>query len=208
MSLWDSVGAWFAPTPAVAPDVSPQAQWPITAAYMLAAGVAQSRVDMYLAPLNAACREFDISTPMRVAYFLTTVTWESEDFRYTRELWGPDAAQLGYEGRKDLGNTQPGDGFKFRGGGLIEITGRYNFQQMSRALFSDDRLLDNPDLLTDPTTAARSAACFWFRRGCNEVADIPDFVRVTRLVNGGTNGLTQRTAILTSVMRSMGLLST
>jgi putative chitinase len=173
---------------------------------MLAAGVAQPKIDTYLAPLNAACKEFNIATPMRLAFFLTTVTFESEEMKYAREVWGPDAAQLGYEGRSDLGNTQPGDGFKFRGGGLIEITGRYNFQQMSTALFGDSRLVDNPDSITDPLTSCRAAGCFWFRRKCNEAADIPDFVRVTRLVNGGTNGLAMRQQILFTVQKAMGIL--
>ncbi len=188
MGLGNSIASLFgssAPPPA-----------PISEQMMTAIAVSQKHIDLYLAPLNAACREFDIVTTPRVAAFLATVAWESEDFKYTREIWGPSAAQQRYEGRLDLGNTVRGDGWKFRGAGLIELTGRANFAECSAALLGDpSALLNNPELLSQPELACRSAGWFWFRHGCNELADTLDMVAVTRRVNGGTNGLQGRLAL-------------
>jgi putative chitinase len=100
----------------------------------------------YLAPLAAAMAEFEINTPARQAAFIAQLAHESGEFRYVRELASGDAS----EGRKDLGNTEPGDGVRFRGRGLIQITGRANYRACSAALFED------PDfLLNDPARAAR-----------------------------------------------------
>lgn len=92
-------------------------------------------------------------------------------------------------GKKNLGNLYPGDGWKFRGHGLKQITGRYNFTETSHALYGDDRLVRNPELLAEPEAAALSAGYFWHWKKLNAVADTDDVEAVTRVVNGGTNGL-------------------
>lgn len=140
--------------------------------------------------VRAACLEFDIIGPARIAAFLAQVGHESGGFAYTREIWGPTAAQKRYEGRADLGNTQPGDGSKFRGRGLNQITGRYNYQRLKDKLGVD--VVNNPVLLEQKPLAARSAAWWWANNGCNEIADTGDFERLTRRINGGTNGLADR----------------
>jgi putative chitinase len=102
-------------------------------------------------------------------------------------------AQNHYEGRADLGNVQAGDGFRFRGRGLIQTTGRDNYQRTGDALGVD--LIAEPERLAEPELAARSAAWFWQSHGLNELADGGDIVKITRRVNGGTNGLDDRTAL-------------
>lgn len=148
--------------------------------------------DMFVAPLTAAMAEFGIDTPQRQASFLAQVAHESSQLRLTRELWGPTPAQKGYEGRKELGNTYPGDGFRYRGRGLIQITGRDNYRKCGAMLGFD--LLNAPELLEGPTLAARSAAWFWCRNRLNDLADKNDQVGICHRVNGGENGLAERLA--------------
>lgn len=96
-------------------------------------------------------------------------------------------------GRRNLGNTQPGDGWKFRGRGILQITGRENYSKCSKTLYGDENiLLDNPDLLTEYDGAVRSACWYWNSRNINADADRGDVTAMTRKVNGGTNGLDDR----------------
>lgn len=146
------------------------------------------RAATFCQPLNDAMREFDINTPARQASFLAQVGHESGQFIYVREL----ASGAAYEGRKDLGNTHPGDGARYRGRGLIQVTGRDNYEACGHALELD--LLANPELLELPVNAARSAAWFWRTHGLNELADAGDQRAVCKRVNGGYNGLAERLA--------------
>jgi putative chitinase len=143
---------------------------------------------LYLGHLNNAMEEFGINTPAREAAFLAQVAHESGSFRYTLELADGSA----YEGRKDLGNTQPGDGRRYKGRGLIQITGRANYAECAKALGLP--LLERPEILEQAGPAARSAAWFWASRGLNELADAGNFDRITRRINGGTNGAKERLA--------------
>lgn len=136
--------------------------------------------------------EFGIDTPARQAAFLAQTGHESGGFIYTREIWGPTPAQQRYEGRLDLGNTQLGDGFTYRGRGLIQITGRANYGACSRALGVD--FVATPALLEAPAAAANSAAWFWSEHGLNALADSGDFKTITRRINGGVNGWDDRVA--------------
>lgn len=148
-----------------------------------------AKAALFIDPLNAAMREFDISTPARQAAFLAQIGHESGQFRYVREI----ASGKAYEGRLDLGNTQPGDGVRYKGRGLIQITGRANYVACMLALDID--CLEKPELLEQPENACRSAAWFWKSRGLNELADAGAFLRITRRINGGTNGLEDRLAL-------------
>jgi putative chitinase len=154
--------------------------------------LAGARADTFCGPLNAAMAEFGINTADRQAAFIAQVAHESGQLRYTRELWGPTPAQRAYEGRADLGNAYPGDGFLYRGRGLIQITGRANYKACGAALGLDLPLF--PELLEQPMYAARSAGWFWKTHGLNELADAGDQVKITRRINGGTNGLAERLA--------------
>ena len=158
-----------------------------------ALGIQINRAKTWADPLSASMALYAIDSPARQAAFVAQVGHESGRLVYVRELWGPTPAQEGYEGRADLGNTQPGDGFKFRGRGLIQITGRANYAKAGAELVLP--LLDSPELLEQPSNAAQSAAWFWTSHGLNELADIGDFNTITRRINGGLNGLQDRLAL-------------
>lgn len=150
--------------------------------------LARTRAAAFLDPLNSTMVEFGINTSARQASFLAQLAHESGQMVYVREL----ASGAAYEGRRDLGNTQPGDGVRFRGRGLLQITGRTNYAACGRALGLD--LLAQPALLEQTVNACRSAGWFWQSRGLNALADAGDQVAVTRRINGGTNGLAERLA--------------
>lgn len=155
-----------------------------------AVGCTAELADIYADHLSDACEMHDIRGPVRMAAFLAQLGHESGSLKYTSEVWGPTEAQKRYEGRKDLGNVKIGDGYFFRGRGLIQVTGRANMTQMAEWLGLD--LLTTPELLEQPRWAALSAATWWARHGCNQLADAGDFVALTKRINGGTNGLEDR----------------
>jgi putative chitinase len=132
-----------------------------------------------------------INTRLRIAAFLAQIGHESGSLVYSKELGGASYFAK-YDGRKDLGNTQSGDGAKFAGRGLIQVTGRANYLAASKALFGDERLLKNPELLEQPEWAAGSAVWFWSSRDLNALADADRFSDLTKRINGGTNGLEDR----------------
>jgi putative chitinase len=148
-----------------------------------------ARIRTFLPHLETTFDEFDINTPLRMAHFLAQVGHESGQLRYVRELASGEA----YEGRLDLGNTLPGDGVIYKGRGLIQITGRYNYVLCGLAL--DLPLLEKPELLEESLHATRSAGWFWSNKNLNSLADLDDLVKITKLVNGGLNGLADRTTI-------------
>lgn len=153
---------------------------------------AAKRVDKFLDPLNAHMALGGVDTPERAPAFIAQIGHESGQFQYVRELWGPTPTQARYEGRADLGNVKKGDGKKFMGRGLIQVTGRDNYALCSDALFNDLRLLDTPELLEEPEYAIASAIWFWNRHGLSAHADLGNFRRITKIINGGTNGLAER----------------
>ncbi|NWC20334.1 glycoside hydrolase family 19 protein [Pseudomonas tolaasii] len=148
---------------------------------------------VFVSALNTAMNRYAIVGPLRVAAFIAQTGHESGQLRWVREIWGPTAQQLGYEGRADLGNTVKGDGSKFRGRGLIQVTGRANYVVCGEALGLD--LISKPELLELPQNAAMSAAWFWSARGLNTLADQKDFTKITRRINGGLNGQADRQAL-------------
>ena len=158
-----------------------------------ATGARIDRATEWLPYIEAAMAEYEINTPARQAAFLAQIGHESGGLHWAVEIWGPTEAQRRYEGRKDLGNTEPGDGYKFKGRGLIQTTGRANYTATGKAL--GIYLLSDPSLLALPELAARSAAWYWQSRGLNALADVGDFRRITLRINGGTNGLADRLAL-------------
>jgi putative chitinase len=163
-----------------------------------ATGARIDRATEWLPVIEAAMLEFGIDTKARQAMFLAQIGHESGGMRYTTELWGPTPTQSRYEGRKDLGNTVEGDGFRFRGRGLIQTTGRYNYEKTAAALGID--CVNNPDILAEASNAARSAAWWWQSHSLNRFADIGDIVGCTKVINGGTNGLEQRKKLYAAAM--------
>lgn len=169
---------------------------------------------LYAPLLDEACQRFEINNGRRVAHFLAQTGHESVSFHYTTEVWGPTTAQLTYENRANLGNTQRGDGARFKGHGLIQTTGRFNHAKardgLRQAGYEDvPDFEDDPGQLALPQWAARSAALFWRDHGCNELADADNFLGIVHKVNGGENGLADRTSRLararTAVERALQL---
>lgn len=151
---------------------------------------AGAKAGVFVPVLNTAMQRFQIVGAKRVAAFIAQIGHESGQLVHVREIWGPTPAQAKYEGRKDLGNTVPGDGFKYRGRGLIQITGRANYAACGEALGLD--LINQPELLEQPKNACLSAAWFWAMKGLNNLADAGEFNTITRRINGGLNGLEDR----------------
>ncbi|MDR7109179.1 glycoside hydrolase family 19 protein [Pseudomonas frederiksbergensis] len=154
---------------------------------------AGAKAGVFAPVLNTAMQRFQIVGAKRVAAFIAQIGHESGQLVYVREIWGPTAAQKGYEGRADLGNTVVGDGFKYRGRGLIQVTGRANYAACGEALGLD--LIAQPELLEMPEHAAMSAAWFWKQNGLNDLADRDQFNSITRRINGGLSGLKDRLEI-------------
>lgn len=148
------------------------------------------QLEKFIGPLNVTMSEFEINNVGRETGFLAQIAHESGGFRYVRELASGEA----YEGREDLGNIKPGDGVRFKGRGLIQITGRANYRACAHALGVD--LLRHPELLEQPLFAARSAGWFWASHDLNQLADVGDFRRITKIINGGYKGMADRLAYL------------
>lgn len=136
--------------------------------------------------LNDACAEYEINSNERIAAFLAQLAHESAGFHYVEEI----ASGSAYEGRLDLGNNEPGDGVRFKGRGLIQITGRANYRKLSDAFRVD--FVGNPSWLERPQYAALSAGWFWDEKNLNPLADDGDFEHITRRINGGLNGYDDR----------------
>ena len=163
---------------------------------------------------------FEIITPARVSGFVAQCQHESADFTVLTENLnysadalnklfpkyfinaGRDAqeyhrqpekiANVIYANRMGNGDTDSGDGWKYRGRGILQITGRNNYTQCSRDLFQDDTLVDNPEYLTDPEYAVLSACWFWHKNNLNQFCDSGDVVTLSKRINGGTIGLDDR----------------
>ena len=135
---------------------------------------------------SAVLDSYDINTRLRIAHFMGQVTHESAGFRTTEEF----ASGAAYEGREDLGNTQRGDGRRFKGRGLIQLTGRANYRKLGAILALD--LEHAPELAADPVTSLKIACEYWKMRNINVAASRDDLIKTTRLVNGGLNGLEDR----------------
>ena len=131
-----------------------------------------------------------IGTPLRLAHFLAQAGHESAGFARMFEIWGPTAAQRRYEGRADLGNVQQGDGFRYRGRGILQITGRENYRRFGKLIGVD--IESQPDRAAEPGVAMALACAYWTSRRINTPADRDDVEAVTRLINGGTNGIGDR----------------
>src|SRR5262245_35351949 len=144
--------------------------------------------------LRQAMDEFSITTPPRVAAFLAQLAHESGQLRYMEEIWGPTPAQCRYEPvsrlAARLGNTEAGDGKRFKGRGPIQLTGRDNYRRYGRTLGVD--LVGQPELAATPQVGFRVAGLFWKQNGLNELADAQRFKAITRRINGGFNGLADR----------------
>lgn len=139
--------------------------------------------------LGPAFQQYEITTPERAAAAVAQMAHESAGFRTAAEY----ASGAAYEGRRDLGNTHPGDGKRYKGRGYIQITGRTNYTAISRALGHD--FVRRPEHLARPRWAAQASCWWWHAHGCNTLADQHAFLLLTRRINGGYNGLADRQAL-------------
>jgi len=201
--------------------------------FQRATGVSDSLRDAWYPHIAASLSAFQISTPLRQAHFLAQTGHESAGFlkveeglnysenaltamfgkRITAEqarAYGRNAmhpanqkmiASIIYANRNGNGDVNSGDGYRYRGRGLIQITGKANYEALVKLLGAD--VVANPDLLLGYRFAAMSAAAWWKNHGLNELADSDDVTRITRVINGGTNGLDDRKSRLS---KSKGIL--
>ena len=147
----------------------------------------QNRIIGAIAPVYMPVLDrYKISTPLRVAHFTAQIMHESAGMRTTEEFASGEA----YEGRDDLGNVVKGDGVKYKGRGLIQLTGRTNYRRFGRYLHID--LISDPERAAEPITSLNIACEYWRRNGLNELADQDDVLLITQRINGGTNGLADR----------------
>lgn len=144
----------------------------------------QQKAEAFIPYLNKYMPEYGIVTKDQVSMFIAQLAHESGQFRYTREI----ASGKAYEGRIDLGNKYPGDGIKFKGRGLIQITGRSNYTRLSKDMGID--FVATPDLLSTPQYAVQSACWYWQKNNLNRYAN--DIRKCTKAINGGYNGLEER----------------
>jgi predicted chitinase len=159
--------------------------------------VPSARQPAYFPFLQTAMTEFEIDRPAREAAFIAQLAHESGELRFMEEIWGPTAAQRRYEPPStlaaNLGNTETGDGKRFKGRGPIQITGRANYKRFGDLLGLD--LVADPPRAAVPDVAFRIAGLFWSKKGLNELADLAtaeSFREITRRINGGFNGLADR----------------
>jgi putative chitinase len=152
-----------------------------------------SKIKKSFSALKTQMEKNDIKTPLRMAHFLAQVGHESGELRYTEEIASGEA----YEGRKDLGNTQKGDGVRFKGRGLIQLTGRANYESYGKSRGRDFTNEASAKLVSTDANLAVDVACwFWNKKGLNKFADADNVNAITKRINGGFNGLKDRKAIL------------
>lgn len=178
----------------------------------------------WLDPLNETLTKYQINTPQRIASFIGQCQHESGNFQLLQEnlnysadalmrIWGsrfptkeeadkyhrnPEKiANKVYGGR--MGNTEDGDGWKYRGRGIKQLTGKENYRNCGNGLGVD--LVANPDLLLEPKYACLSAGWFWNKHNLNDIADKQDYETMTRRINGGLIGFDDRKAKITQAMQ-------
>lgn len=161
------------------------------------------RAEIFLDPINRAMHEHEIDNVLRQSAFLAQVAHESGELHYVRELASGEVYDVGRKAEQ-LGNTpeDDDDGERYKGRGLIQITGTDNYRDATEALGPD--FLTYPELLETPLWAARSAAWFWQSHGLNELADRQDFKRITRIINGGYSHYDRRLAYYERALEVLG----
>jgi putative chitinase len=176
--------------------------------------------ESWLLPLNETFERFNINTPLRQACFLGQCAHESGHFKFLEEnlnykadalmrVWpkrfnhelaqecahNPERiANVVYADRMGNGDSESGDGYAYRGRGLIQLTGKTNYDAFGNAMGMD--VLENPDYLSTPEGACLSAGWFWEHHGLNELADQNELEQMTKRINGGTLGLQERAALM------------
>lgn len=157
------------------------------------------RAEKYIDAINNVMAKYNITTPLRMAHFLAQIAHESGELRYNEEL----ASGAAYEGRKDLGNTQKGDGKRYKGRGLIQLTGRANYTKFAKE--TGCACVNHPELVAQIPWCVETAGWYWKSRNINAAADADAFITVTKLINGGTNGKASRQKYLTTAKKAFNI---
>lgn len=176
----------------------------VTVNQLRSCGVSLTKAGIYAPIITKYSSDFGINTPLRMAHFLAQVLHESGNFLYTKELASGAAYDTGKKAIA-LGNTPKadGDGQKYKGRGLIQITGTNNYRACGKYFGQD--FLTHPELLEKPEWAFRSAGWFWQMAKCNDLADKGEIKRITIRINGGVNGIDNRIALLAKTKKAFGL---
>jgi putative chitinase len=178
--------------PETKPEVKESNTIKLTMENLKELGVSSQNADKFVLHSNNTIEKYKINTPLRLSHFMAQVLHESGNFRYVKEL--SNGKQ--YEGRKDLGNINVGDGPLFLGRGFIQTTGRTNYKKYGDSIGTD--LLTNPEKLETPELASDSAGWFWITTktkagsSLNDLADQDNFLTITLKVNGGFHGIKDR----------------
>lgn len=157
---------------------------------------------LFCEPLNLTMQRYGIDNPRRQSAFLAQICHESGSLKYVKEI-GDATYFAKYDGRADLGNTEAGDGARYCGRGFAQVTGRLNYKVCGQALGLD--LVGKPELLEQPLNASLSAGWFWQRSGFSAFADVNRFGTITKLWNGGYNGLDDRISHYLRIRSALGL---
>lgn len=151
-------------------------------------GVCRENLDSFVADFNRWSAEFGVTTPLRASHFIAQVLHESGSLRYTEEI----ASGKAYEWRQDLGNIYKGDGVKFKGRGYLQITGRANYQAYAKSKWCKGDLMSHPEWLANSPGNVKASLWFWWKNNISALADKDDVKAVTRKINGGLTGYSQR----------------
>lgn len=168
---------------------------------------AKDVADLYLPYINGYNEVFKIDTPLRMAHFLAQIAHESNELRNVKEIGSSSYFEKYDTGKlkKMLGNLKPGDGYRYRGRGLIHITGRANYMEYQKSSRCKGDIITHPELLEKPLGAVKSAMWFWESHGLNKLADKDSVLAVTRRINGGTNGLESRKNYLARAKKALNV---
>ncbi len=158
------------------------------------------KIDRYYDPLVASMKKYHITTDLRMAHFIAQIGHETASFLWAEELADGSA----YEGRRDLGNTDPGDGKRFKGRGLIQLTGRANYREYKKVAGFD--CVAEPGRVASDASVAVDVACwYWDKHKLNDLADRDDVKAITKAINGGFNGLDDRVQYLFRAKAVLGI---
>lgn len=150
-------------------------------------------LDSIAAAFDGQAARAGVTTRLRICHFLAQAAHETDGLRTLEEYGGP-AWYARYEGRRDLGNTAPGDGVRFHGRGIFQLTGRFNYRRFGALIGID--LEAEPERAKEPAVSLAVAFAYWRERGMEAAADADDVERVTQLLNGGRNGVAERARLL------------
>ena len=191
----------------------------------------RGRAGEFVEVFNVFAEKFGVNTKLRAAHFIAQVLHESayltrvtENLNYSADgllkvfpkyftrsnvgLYARNPQKIGnrvYANRMGNGSEGSGDGYRYRGRGLIQLTGRSNYQAYQKSGYCNGDLMGHPEWLGQSPGHTKSALWYWWKRGLNTLADSDDVVAVTRRINGGLNGLDERKKLLVKVKTVLGL---